>query len=335
MRVLSGVQPTGSLHLGNYLGALVQWRRMQHEHETFFCVVDLHSLTVPEAVNPEALREATRTVAALYIAAGIDPSLSTLFVQSEVTAHAELAWILTCVAPMGWLSRMTQFKDKSEAAATVGAGLFTYPALMAADILLYDTNLVPVGEDQKQHIEFARDVAARFHNLFGPTFTIPEPTIPAQGARVMGLDEPTVKMSKSIGAKRPGHMIGLLDTPKAIKKAVNGAVTDTDPAYNTRFDSASPGVRNLLTIFSALTGEPPAAIGERYDGRGYGYLKKDLVDALEAELGPIRTRYTELRADEAYLDSVLDIGSAKANAVANGVLARARAAVGLGRGRRG
>lgn len=329
MRVLSGVQPTGSLHIGNYLGALVQWRRMQHEHETFFCVVDLHSITVPEAINAATLRENIRAVAAIYLACGIDPDKATLFVQSEVRAHAELAWILTCVTPLGWLSRMTQFKDKSAEKETVGAGLYTYPVLQAADILLYDTNFVPVGEDQKQHIELARDIAVRFHNLYGPTFILPDPMIPKEGARIMGLDSPSQKMSKSLAAVRPGHAIGLLDTPKAIKNAINRAVTDSETI--TRWDDASPGVRNLLSIFSALTSEDPRVLGDRYDGRGYGYLKKDLIDAVEAALGPLRARYAELRADDRYLDEVLDKGAAKASQVADGVLARARENTGLGR----
>ena len=327
-RILSGVQPSGDLHIGNYLGALLQWRQLQHEHETFFCVVDLHALTVFESVEPVALREAIRAAAALYLAVGIDPQKATLFVQSEVRAHAELAWILTCATPMSWLHRMTQFKSKSENAQP-GTGLFCYPALQAADILLYDTDLVPVGADQKQHIELARDIAERFNHHLGETFRLPEALIPAQGARIMGLDEPTMKMSKSV--RTEGHAIRLLDTPKQIKKAINRAVTDTDPAMTTRYAEASPGVRNLLGIFSAFSGEAPEAIGERYDGRGYGYLKKDLIEVVDGQLAPIRERYTQLRAEAGYLDQVLDDGAARASAVAEGVMDRVRARVGIGR----
>lgn len=331
LRVLSGVQPSGSLHIGNYLGALIQWRDLQDTYENFFCVVDMHALTVPENVRAAGLREKTLEVAALYLACGIDPARSTVFVQSEVSAHAELAWILTCVAPLGWLQRMTQFKTKSDVASTVGSGLLTYPALMAADILLYEADQVPVGADQKQHIELARDVAARFNDLFGPTFKLPNPMIPPTGARVMGLDDPEAKMSKSTGEKAPGHAIGLLDPPNAVKKAIMRAVTDT--GSEVRWAEASPGVKNLVGIFAAITAETPDAVAARYEGRGYGYLKKDLVDAVEASLAPVRTRYAELRADPTYLHGVLDEGAARARAVAEPVLARAKAAAGLGRAR--
>ncbi len=332
-RVLSGVQPTGALHLGNYLGALRQWVDLQNHYDTFFCVVDLHAITVPEAVEPAGLRENILKVAALYLASGVDPDSATLFVQSEVRAHAELGWILTCTTPIGWLKRMTQFKSKGGESESVGAGLLCYPVLQTADILLYDADLVPVGADQKQHIELARDVAERFNHAFGPTFQLPSPMIPRQGARVMGLDDPTAKMSKSVGAVRPGHAIGLLDSPKVIRKAINRAVTDSTTC--TRYEDASPGVRNLLGIFSALTGEAPEAIGERYDGRGYGYLKADVFQAVEAVLGPLRARYQELREDESYLHAVLDAGAERASEQADAVLARARGAIGLGRAPRG
>ncbi|MDP2315665.1 MAG: tryptophan--tRNA ligase [Pseudomonadota bacterium] len=328
-RVLSGVQPSGSLHIGNYLGALLQWRDLQDTYENFFCVVDLHALTVPENVKAAGLREKTLEVAALYLASGIDPARSTVFVQSEVAAHAELAWLLTCVSPLGWLQRMTQFKTKSDVASTVGAGLLTYPALMAADILLYEADQVPVGADQKQHIELARDVAARFNDMFGPTFKLPNPMIPPTGARVMGLDNPEQKMSKSISA--PGHAIGLLDPPNVVKKAIMRAVTDTGSELV--WAEASPGVKNLISIFAAITGESADAVAARYEGRGYGYLKKDLVDAVEGALLPLRARYTELRADPTYLNEVLDAGAERARSVAEPVLARAKAAAGLGRGR--
>ena len=330
-RVLSGVQPSGALHIGNYLGALLQWKDLQDTYENFFCVVDLHALTVPENVKPAVLREKTLEVAALYLASGIDPKRSTVFVQSEVSAHAELAWVLTCASPLGWLNRMTQFKSKSESAHTVGAGLLTYPALMAADILLYEADQVPVGADQKQHIEFARDVAARFNELYGPTFKLPNPMIPPTGARIMGLDAPEQKMSKSTGEKAPGHAIGLLDAPNAVKKAIMRAVTDTGSELV--WAEASPGLKNLVSIYAAISGETPDVVAARYEGRGYGYLKKDVAEAVEGTLAPLRARYAEIRGDVGYLDSVLDAGAERARAVADPVLARAKIAAGLGRAR--
>jgi tryptophanyl-tRNA synthetase len=326
-RVLSGVQPSGRLHIGNYLGALAQWTKLQDTYENYFCVVDLHALTVPEAVKAPQLREKTLEVAALYVASGIDPAKSTIFVQSEVAAHAELQWILTCAAPLGWLYRMTQFKAKSEATESVGAGLLMYPSLMAADILLYDADLVPVGADQKQHIEFARDVATRFNDLFGPTFKLPNPMIPPTGARVMGLDDPEAKMSKSTTA--PGHAIGILDPPNAVKKAIMRAVTDT--GTEVVWAEASAGVRNLVGIYAAMTGETADAVAARYEGRGYGYLKKDLVDVVEAGLAPVRARYAELRGEDGYLNQILDEGAERARATADPVVARAKVAAGLGR----
>ncbi|MFN7144934.1 MAG: tryptophan--tRNA ligase [Myxococcota bacterium] len=330
-RVLSGVQPSGRLHIGNYLGALSQWTKLQDTYENFFCVVDMHALTIPEAVRPAELREKTLEVAALYLASGIDPKKSTIFVQSEVAAHAELQWILTCATPLGWLYRMTQFKTKSENAESVGAGLLMYPTLMAADILLYDADLVPVGADQKQHIEITRDIATRFNEMFGPTFKLPNPMIPPTGARVMGLDNPEAKMSKSTGEVAPGHAIGLLDPPNAVKKAIMRAVTDTGSELV--WAEASPGIKNLVGIYAAMSGETPDAVAARYEGRGYGYLKKDLVDVVEAGLAPVRTRYAELRAEESYLRNVLDEGAERARGVANPLLARVQAAAGLGRAR--
>lgn len=328
-RVLSGVQPTGTLHIGNYLGALKQWRTMVDDYDTFFCVVDLHAITIPDAVVPAELRENIRKVAALYIAAGIDPKKAAIFVQSDVRAHAELAWILTCMTPMGWLRRMTQFKAKGGDNESVGTGLFTYPVLQAADILLYDTNRVPVGADQKQHVEITADLAQRFNHRFGEVFVVPEPMIPKQGARIMGLDDPANKMSKSTAQTKPGHAIGLLDTPKQVKKAINRAVTDSGVC--TRYDDASPGIQNLLGMFAAFTDGDPREIGERYDGRGYGYLKKDLIEAAEAVLAPLRATYAELRDDESQLDAILDRGAERARAVADPVMTRVREAMGLGR----
>jgi tryptophanyl-tRNA synthetase len=315
------------LHIGNYLGALVQWRKLLDTYDTYFCVVDLHALTIPENVKPASLREKTLEVAALYIACGIDPEKSTIFVQSEVTAHAELAWVLTCTTPLGWLYRMTQFKSKANDSS--GAGLLTYPALMAADILLYDTDLVPVGADQKQHIEIARDMAGRFNDMFGPTFKLPDAMIPPEGARVMGLDDPTAKMSKSTGEKVPGHAINLLDPPNAVKKAIMRAMTDAESEL--RWEGASPGVKNLVGIYAAMNGETADAVAARYEGRGYGYLKKDLVDVVEAGLAPVRARYAELRAEDGYLARILDEGAERARAVASPVCARAMRNAGLGR----
>lgn len=328
-RVLSGVQPSGKLHLGNYLGAIKQWKTLIDDHDALFCVVDLHAITVPEVIAPAKLRAKTREVAAIYLACGMDPAKCAVFVQSEVSAHAELSWILTCLAPLGWLYRMTQFKSKSEAQEGAGAGLLVYPVLQAADILLYDADLVPVGEDQKQHIELCRDLAERFNHMFGETFHLPEPMIPKAGARIMGLDAPDQKMSKSTGEKIPGHSIGLLDPPKAIKNAIMRAVTDSGQEF--RDEASSAGVKNLLTILELLSGEPRQTLIDRYQGRGYGYLKKDLVDVVEGHLAPIRAEYERIAADPAVLDRILDEGASRARQIAQTTLDRAIASSGLGR----
>lgn len=326
-RVFSGVQPSGGLHIGNYVGALSQWRDILDTHDCTFCIVDLHALTVPENVDPAGLRAKSRELSALYVACGIDPAKATIFIQSEVRAHAELAWVLSCTTPLSWLHKMTQFKSKSESKDAVGTGLLTYPVLQAADILLYDTDVVPVGDDQVQHIELARDVATRFNHMFGETFVVPKHRVRAAGARIMGLDDPTAKMSKSaVGA---GHAIYLLDPPGKVKKAIMRA--KTDPGCEFRPEHAAPGVKNLLTIFSVLTGEDEATIGARYAGRGYGYLKKDLVDAVEATLAPIRTEYARITDDPAELDRILDAGAARAREQATPVLRRAMHNAGLGR----
>jgi tryptophanyl-tRNA synthetase len=333
-RVLSGVQPTGALHIGNYLGALKQWVKLQDTYDNYFCVVDLHTLTVPEVVKADVLREKSLEVAALYIASGIDPVKSTIFIQSEVSAHAELAWVLTCTTPLGWLYRMTQFKSKSEGADSVGTGLLTYPVLQAADILLYDADLVPVGADQIQHIELARDVAQRVNELFArkgekPVFKLPKHMVPPAGARVMGLDDATKKMSKSIAEKVPGHAVAVLDAPNVAKKAIMRAVTDTGSEL--RWAEASEGVKNLVSIYAAFSGENMDDVAARYEGRGYGYLKKDVVDVMEAGLLPVRARYAELRKEDGYLREILDQGAERARAVATPVLKRAQTACGLGR----
>ncbi|MFA5550713.1 MAG: tryptophan--tRNA ligase [Trueperaceae bacterium] len=327
-RVFSGVQPTSTPHIGNYVGALRQWVEQQHEGENIFCVVDLHALTIPEEIDPQQLRSAVRSVAALYLAVGIDPERSIVFVQSHVPEHSELAWLLNCVTPLGWLYRMTQFKSKSEERESVGAGLLNYPVLMASDILLYDTDRVPVGDDQVQHIELTRDVAVRFNNLFGDTFVIPKAVIPKVGARIMGLDDPEAKMSKSVAAKVSGHAIGLLDDEKRIKKSIMSAVTDS--GREVRFDHASPGVRNLLTIHQALTGQEMAAIEAEFEGAGYGHLKKAVVASVTEALAPIQARYHEYLADEAELDRVLAVGAERARAVAAETMKRVRHAVGVG-----
>lgn len=329
-RILSGVQPTGQIHLGNYVGALSVWRDQQDDHECFFCVVDLHALTIPEAVDPEALRRKTREVCALYLACGIDPDKSTIFVQSEVHEHAELCWLLGCLTPLGWLYRMTQFKTKSDKRESVGTGLLTYPVLQAADILLYQADQVPVGQDQKQHIELARDVAQRFNQMFGDKLTVPDVMIRKSGARIMGLDDPTAKMSKSTGEAVKGHAVGLLDKPKAIRKAFGRAVTDSNLEF--RFDHASPGVVNLMTIYEVFTGKPREEIEAHFAAKGgYGHLKMEVADVVTAAFEPIQTRWREIMDDTAYLDGVLDRGAERAREIASGVLDEVKRAMGMGR----
>ena len=326
-RVFSGVQPTGDLHLGTYLGALKGWVARQDEADNIFCVVDLHALTVPEAVNPAVLREKSLEVAALYLAAGLDPEKNLIFIQSQVREHSELAWVLNCLTPLGWLYRMTQFKSKSEGRESVGSGLLTYPTLMAADILLYDTTSVPVGDDQRQHVEFTRDVATRFNNMFGETFVLPNATIPEEGARVMGFDDPTVKMSKSLAVTQPGHAVNLLDDEKTIKKTVMSAVTDS--GRDTRFETASPGVKNLLSLYKVLTNLPMPDIEAQFDGQGYGALKKALLGETLATLQPLQTRYAEIMADEAGLHHILESSAERAREIAAATMTRVRAATGL------
>ncbi len=328
-RILSGVQPTGNLHLGGYIGALTQWVEHQADYDSLFCVVDLHALTVPEAVDPVQLRAKNREISALYLACGIDPEVSTVFVQSDVHEHAELGWILGCVTPLGWLYRMTQFKTKSDRRDSVGSGLLTYPVLQAADILLYETDQVPVGQDQKQHIEIAREIAQRFNHLFGETLTVPDVMIPKTGAKVMGLDDPERKMSKSVGLEVKGHSVGLLDSPKVARKAIMRAVTDS--GNDIRFEHASPGVLNLLTIYEVLSGESRESIEARFAGKGYGHLKKDVADVVLATIEPIQERYSALVNEPGYLDGILDRGAERARSIAAPVLAAVKQAVGLGR----
>jgi tryptophanyl-tRNA synthetase len=326
-RVFSGIQPTGKLHMGNYLGAISVWAAHQDDFDSLFCVVDMHAITLPEAVHPAVLREKTLETAGIYLACGIDPDKSTIFVQSHVPQHAELAWILTCITPLGWLQRMTQFKDKARGAKSIGAGLLNYPALMAADILLYDTDLVPVGEDQKQHIELTRDVATRFTSLYRFPLRVPEPMIRKSGARIMALDDPDIKMSKSVGEKVRGHSIGLLDPPEEIRRSIMRAATDS--GNEMRFDRASPGVRNLLVLYEMLSGLERNRIEEKYCGKGYSVLKKDLAELADATLRPIRERYQAIIAEPDYLDAILEKGAARAQTLARPMMAAIKKAVGF------
>lgn len=321
-RVFSGIKPTGPVQLGNLLGALRYWVTDQAEADTIFCVVDLHALTVPQ--DPAELRNRTLELAQLLLAIGIDPAQSTLFVQSHVPEHAELSWILECTAAFGELRRMTQFKDKSDNADFVSAGLFTYPALMAADILLYDTDRVPVGDDQRQHLELSRDLAVRFNHRYGDTFVVPEASIPKIGARVMDLQEPTRKMSKSEDS--PQGTILVLEDLDAVAKKIKRAVTDTET--DVRFDpEAKPGVSNLLSILSACTGDDPHTIAERFER--YGDLKSACAEAVVETLRPIQQRFAALSADPAGTAAILASGAEKARSIAGPVLERARANLGL------
>ncbi|MBI4610657.1 MAG: tryptophan--tRNA ligase [Candidatus Rokubacteria bacterium] len=324
-RVFSGIQPTGRLHIGNYLGAIRQWVASQAGFDNIFCIVDLHAITV--AQDPQVLRAKIREVAGLLFAAGIDPGLSAVFVQSHVSAHAELAWILNCFIPMGWMQRMTQFKEKSQRQKTqVSVGLFDYPALMAADILLYETDLVPVGEDQKQHVELARDVAERFNSIYGKTFKVPEPIIRAVGARIMGLDDPTKKMSKS--DERPGHAVDLLDSPDEIRAKIMRATTDS--GREVRFDEGRPGLHNLLVLYELFSGAPRAGIEARFEGKGYADVKRELAELIIGRLTPLQARYRELARDPAQLDALLSEGASRVRPIAEKTRASVKAKVGLG-----
>jgi tryptophanyl-tRNA synthetase len=325
--VLSGCQPSGDLTIGNYLGALKQWVSMQDSHECYYMLVDQHAITVRP--NPEDLRKATLDGLALYLACGVDPEKSTIFIQSHVPEHAQLSWVLNCYTQMGELNRMTQYKDKSQKSeANMNSGLFTYPVLMAADILLYNADRVPVGEDQKQHLELARDIATRFNNLHGETFTVPDPYIPEFGARVMSLLEPSKKMSKS--DVNPGNFIGLLEDPKKISKKIKRAMTDSDEEANIYFNiEEKPGVSNLLSLLSCCTGETVEQLVPQYEDKMYGHLKGDVANAVVALLEPIQQRYQEIRHDQAYLDSVMKAGAEKASARASKILAKVYDAVGF------
>ncbi len=309
-RVLSGIQPTGSLHIGNYLGALKNWVTLQDTYECIFCIVDLHAITVFQ--DPAELHTKIEQTAGLFLAAGIDPAKSAVVVQSTVKGHAELSWLLTCVTPVGWLERMTQYKDKSAKQESVGAGLLNYPVLMAADILLYQAAIVPVGDDQTQHLELTRDIAQRFNALYGETFVMPATQLPAVGARVMGLDDPTKKMSKS--TEGSGHAISLLDPPSVIRKKIMRATTDSMPGVD--FENMGPGVANLLAIHQAFTGWTDDQVKAYFAGLRYGDLKKTVAEAVVAGLEPIQQRYEELMAEPGYLRGVLRDSAERASALA-------------------
>jgi len=323
-RVFSGIQPTGDIHIGNYLGAVQHWVSSQAEFDNVFCVVDLHAITIPQ--DPAVLKSKIREVAGLLFAAGIDPEQSVLFVQSHIAAHAELTWILNCFTPMGWMRRMTQFKEKSQKQKEeVSVGLFDYPALMAADILLYNTDAVPVGEDQKQHVELTRDIAQRFNAIYGETFRVPAVVIPEVGARIMGLEDPTQKMSKS---ESSGQTIYLLDSPDDIKAKFMRATTDS--LREIRFDEARPGICNLLVVYELFTGLGRAEIEARFEGKGYADLKRELTELVIAGLSPLQSRYRELTADPAHIDSLLAEGAGKIRPIAEKTLALVKERVGLG-----
>jgi tryptophanyl-tRNA synthetase len=309
-RVLSGIQPSGQLTLGNYIGAMQNFVKLQDSHDCYFMVVDLHAITVPQ--EPAALREQTEAVAALFIAAGIDSTKAAIFAQSHVPAHAELGWLMTTIAYMGELERMTQFKDKSAGKDSVGAGLFVYPTLMAADILLYQADLVPVGDDQKQHLELTRDLASRFNGRFGDTFKVPDPYIPKVGARIMSLDDASKKMSKS--NPNPGSYIALLDEPDVIRKKLSRAVTDS--GREVKYDpAAKPEISNLMSIYAHCAGVTVEEIESRYEGQGYGGFKKDLADHVVATIEPLQARYRDIRSS-GELHRILKDGAAQASVVA-------------------
>ena len=326
-RVFSGIQPSGDVQLGNYLGAIKGWVQRQAEKENFFCIVDLHALTTPQ--NPEELRHQTRSLAAMLFAAGLDPNECSVFIQSHVTAHAEACWVLNCVTPVGWLERMTQYKDKAGAQESVSTGLLDYPVLMAGDILLYDAIEVPVGDDQRQHVELARDIAQRFNHQFGETFVVPEAVIPEIGARVMGLNDPSVKMSKSFSHIR-GHAVRMLDEPKEIERSIKRSVTDSGNEIRFSSDPERAGVNNLLGIYKVITDRTEAETEADFaSARGYGDLKAAVAEAVISELTPIRERYHALMDDIDELDRLLAQGAEQARAVSEPKMDLVRSRIGL------
>jgi tryptophanyl-tRNA synthetase len=322
-RIFSGAQPTGGFHLGNYLGALRNWVELQHEYDSFFCVVNLHALTNPQ--DPKELAAKTREVARLYLAAGIDPKVSTVFIQSDVPEHAELAWVLNCMTRIGELDRMTQFKEKgrSKQRENMGVGIFDYPVLMAADILLYQTDLVPVGEDQRQHLELTRDLAGRFNRLYGETFRVPDAFIPKVGARIMSLSDPAKKMAKS--DENPNSSIALLDDADTVRRKLKRAVTDSGTEI--RFDETRPAVTNLLTIYRILTKQSPEEIENHFEGRGYAQLKGELAELVVEFLQPFQERVRGISDEE--LDRILEMGRERASRVASPTMEEVRTRLGL------
>ena len=324
-RVFSGIKPSGDVHIGNYIGAIKNWVDSQDDFGNIFCIVDLHAITVPQ--DPKILKEKTRELAALLLAAGIDLDKSSLFVQSHISAHSELAWILNCFIPMGWMERMTQFKEKSEGKKErASVGLFDYPALMAADILLYDTDAVPVGEDQKQHVELTRDVAEKFNSLYGETFKVPEATVPKTGARVMGLQNPLKKMSKSEGGEK--NVIALLDSPDDIKSKIAGAATDSSKEI--KFNKDRPGIYNLLVIYESFTGLPRQEIESKFEDKGYAEFKNELTETVVEKLSFIQKRFKEMMADPAYIEKIFKENVDKLRPIAEKTLENVKKKVGLG-----
>ncbi len=320
-RIFSGAQPTGNLHIGNYLGALKNWVTLQEEYESFFCIVNLHAITLPQ--NPQILRQKTLDLARIYLASGVNPEISTIFIQSDVSEHAELTWILSCVSRMGELERMTQFKDKGKGNERASVGLFTYPILMASDILLYQTDLVPVGQDQKQHLELSRDLAERFNRDFGETFVVPEPFIPPLGANILSLQEPTKKMSKS-DANLNGSIF-LLDDADTITKKIKRAVTDSGTEI--KFDSSRPAINNLLTIYQLMTDKTPEECEANFEGKGYGHFKTEVADAVVEFLKPFQERVKEF--DDETLKKILKSGAEKAKTIARETLNDVYAKMGI------
>lgn len=329
-RIFSGMQPSGVLHIGNYLGALRNWTEIQYDYEPIFCIVDQHAITVYQ--DPKELEERCEQLAALYIAAGIDPDHCAVFVQSQISGHVELAWIFTCVTPYGWLGRMTQFKAKTQQAEgsqeSIGTGLFVYPVLMAADILLYQAKIVPVGDDQSQHMELTRNIAQRFNSLYGDTFVVPETKLPIVGARIMGLDDPTQKMSKS--ATGPNHAVNLLDPPGRIKKLIGRAVTDSQPAVN--WAAPGDGVKNLLTIFQAFSGWDNDQMESHFAEIRYGDLKKSVTEMVVSNLEPIQAKYEDLMANRDHLRKILRDSALRIAPIAEETVRLAKERTGLYRG---
>ena len=327
VKVFSGIQPSGQIHLGNYLGAIRGWVKNQDKKDNIFCIVDLHAITTPQ--NPIELKKQTEILTTLLFASGLDPNKNTIFIQSHVSAHSEACWILNCITPMGWLERMTQFKDKGENKKTVSTGLLDYPVLMAADILIYDTQEVPVGEDQKQHVELARDIAQRFNNIYGNTFVIPEPIIPNTGARIMGLNDPTVKMSKTFSNIR-GHSVGILDSPDEIVKTFKKATTDSGNEIKFSEDPSKAGVNNLLTIFKVITDQNNDQVEKHFsNARGYGDLKTQVAEVVIQEFQPIREKYQMLKNNQEELTQLINNGAEIAQSISSKKLSEIKNKIGF------